>query len=68
MSERKTGNRWIWIAGFALWLGCSEEAVQSPASSSASGAKDSAIDAPIAAPGTATSSPVEEFRCREARL
>jgi mono/diheme cytochrome c family protein len=60
VSKRKTGNRWIWIAGFALWLGCSEEVVRSPANSSDSGAKDSAIDAPIAAPGTATSSPVED--------
>ena len=46
MSQRRNGIRWIWLAGFALSLGCSEEAATPSAGSAASSGMASAVEAP----------------------
>lgn len=73
MSQSRIGIRWIWLAGFALSLGCSEEAATPSAGSAASSGMASAVEAPdredpttVLAPIAETPSPVpQELSAKE---
>jgi mono/diheme cytochrome c family protein len=58
--ERRSGFRWILIAGFALWIGCSDEPETPGAGPGDSVGKGSAATTPAADAPTATSPPIIE--------
>ncbi len=60
MSQGRIGIRWIWLASFALWLGCSEEAATPSAGSPDSSGMASAVEAPDREDPTTTASPIAE--------
>ena len=60
MVERRSGFRWIWIAGFALWIGCSDEPATPGAGSGDAVTTGSTATAPMADGPTAVSPPIVE--------
>lgn len=47
MVEPQSGFRWVWVVGFALWLGCSDEPATPSAGSGGSGGNGRVVTAPI---------------------
>ena len=47
MVEPQSGFRWVWVVGFALWLGCSDEPATPSAGSGGSRGNGRVVTAPI---------------------